>query len=104
MAGYTASIFQSEPGKIGSPRRTPTGSLLYVVSEVKPPSEEEFAKERDSYYNRLANEKATQAFQEWMVALVREANVRRSLPVVRRREPERRAPAQPPKPAPPPRP
>ncbi len=81
----TLSIFENEPGKIGYPTRVPKGTFLYVISEVKPPSDEEFAKDKDSYYDTSARETAGQAFAEWSTALWREANVKRSLPVAPRK-------------------
>jgi len=86
--GYTRQVFETEPGSLGTPKRIPKGSFLYVVSEVKPPSDEEFAKDSDSYHDALTREKGQQAFQEWMMALFQEANVRRNIPVARRKAAE----------------
>jgi len=75
IRAVTRSVFQSEPGKIGPPRKVPRGTFVYVISEVKPPSDEEFAEDREKYYSTMVREKSQEARLEWSVALHREANV-----------------------------
>lgn len=81
--GLASSILRDEPGRIGYPRRIQKGYIFYVVSEVKPPSDEDFAKDKDKYYDDLAEEKAQEAFREWLTALTKEANVKSSLRAAR---------------------
>ncbi len=84
-ARQTQSIFQTEPGNVASPRRVEKGSFFYVVTEVKPPSDEEFAQDKERDYSRFAWQKAQEAFQEWAVALLRQANVRKRLPTTQKK-------------------
>lgn len=83
--GITRSIFQLEPDKIGPPRKVPRGTFLYTISEIKPPSDEEFAQDRKARYSKLANDRAREAFQEWSTALLREANIKKSLLLSRKK-------------------
>ncbi len=76
--GLTFSAFRDELGKVAYPRRVTNGYLFYVVSEIKQPSDEEFAKDKELYYGNLVAEKGREAFVEWLTALMQEANVRKS--------------------------
>jgi len=75
--GVASSAFQSEPGRLNNyPRRTDKGYFFFALSEVKPPTDEEFVEEKDSYYDELVREKGQEAFREWSAALWEEANVK----------------------------
>jgi hypothetical protein len=86
--GYTRTIFQTEPGQLGATKKVPRGAFFYAITDVKVPSDEEFAEEKDTYYRRLSNEKMQQSRQEWSVALMRQANVRKRFPITRKTPPE----------------
>ncbi len=74
-SGLAFSAFQQEPGKVGYPMETQKGRLFYAVSEVKPPSDEEFGKDKDKEYDTMTTQKGREAFTEWLTALMKEANV-----------------------------
>jgi peptidyl-prolyl cis-trans isomerase D len=78
-AGVPFTAFQSEPGQVNYPRKTDKGYFFFAVSEVKPPTDEEFTKEKDTYYAEKARDRRQQAFREWSVALWEEANVKSAL-------------------------
>jgi hypothetical protein len=74
-SGLAFSAFQQEPGKVGYPMEAQKGRLFYAVSEVKPPSDEEFGKDKDKEYETMTTQKGREAFTEWLTALMKEANV-----------------------------
>lgn len=78
VPGLAAVAFRSEPGTVIFPRRSDRGYFLFAVTEIKKPTEEEFAKEKDTYYDQLRREKGREAFGEWIAALMQEANVSRN--------------------------
>jgi hypothetical protein len=73
---YNEAMFRDQLGKLRYPRKVPRGYFLYAVSEIKLPSDEDFAKDRDKYYDDLVNEKGQEVSREWLTALMREASVR----------------------------
>lgn len=93
VPGLAAVAFRIEPGTVNFPRRSDDGYFFYSVIEVKKPTEEEFAKEKETYYDQLRREKGREAFGEWIAALMQEASVSRNY--------ARSAPEEPPESAPP---
>ena len=91
--GLVLSAFRQEPRQVAIPTEAPKGRLFYVVSEVKPPSDEEFAKEKDDQYDTMAREKGREAFMEWITALMKEANVQGRLRPPKKAAKEETAPA-----------
>ena len=91
--GLVLSAFRQEPRQVAYPTEAPKGRLFFVVSEVKPPSDEEFAKEKDDQYDTMAREKGREAFMEWITALMKEANVQGRLRPPKKAAKEETAPA-----------
>lgn len=81
VPGLAATAFRSEPGTVIFPRRSDDGYFFCSVIEVKKPTEEEFAKEKEMSYDQLRREKGREAFSEWITALMQEANLKRNYPL-----------------------
>ena len=94
VPGLAAAAFRSEVGTVNFPRRSDKGYFSFAVTEIKKPTDEEFAKEKDKYYDQLLREKGYEAFREWLTALMEEASVRKNYGRPAAEKPSAAAPAK----------